>query len=110
MRNTRHILSFPATACWRGRYKASLKEARAGDKDRDAGARKETERLQAENKALVRQRGELLGAFRKQMKLIDVLKRQKVTPVATHGQLTLLARRRFSRPFLTLYLLEVFGK
>jgi len=60
------------------RYKASLKEARAGDKDRDAGARKETERLQAENKALVRQRGELLGAFRKQMKLIDVLKRQKV--------------------------------
>merc|ERR1712216_557324 len=50
------------------RFKASLKDFRGGEK----------ERLEHEVKTLIRQRGELLGAFRKQMKLIDVLKRQKV--------------------------------
>merc|ERR1711934_1024392 len=60
------------------RFKASLKDFRGGEKDRDADARKEKERLEHEVKTLIRQRGELLGAFRKQMKLIDVLKRQKV--------------------------------
>ena len=41
------------------------------------------ERLQAANKRLARQKAELAGAFKKALKLIDVLKRQKVHVRAT---------------------------
>ena len=39
---------------------------------------KANERLLQENKKLEKQRNELLTAFRKQLKLIDILKRQKI--------------------------------
>lgn len=40
--------------------------------------RKRFEQLQHDNKRLETQKGELMTAFKKQLKLIDILKRQKV--------------------------------
>lgn len=59
-----------------------LKSAFAREKERarDAAdeARKEKERLDGAVRRLERQKVELLAAFRKQLKLIDILKRQKI--------------------------------
>mmetsp|Transcript_36828 Transcript_36828/g.98054 ORF Transcript_36828/g.98054 Transcript_36828/m.98054 type:complete len:316 (-) Transcript_36828:237-1184(-) len=59
------------------KHKGALKESKSQDKDRGNADRKETERLTVEVKKLERQRSELVAAFKKQMKLIDVLKRQR---------------------------------
>ncbi len=60
------------------KYKTTLKETKGGEKDANQQARKETDKLLADIKRLEKQKNELLFAFKKQLKLIDVLKRQKV--------------------------------
>lgn len=58
-------------------------------------AKKNADKLITENKRLEKQKVELLAAFKKQMQLIDVLKRQKVccyflfvSPISTSVSLT----------------------
>jgi hypothetical protein len=58
----------------KARLRKAEEEQRAGGDAGDA----ELKRLRADNKRLERQKQELLAAFRKQLKLIDVLKRQKI--------------------------------
>ena len=60
------------------RHKAMLGQARAQAKEGNHHARKDSDRIVADNRRLERQKAELLAAFKKQLKLIDVLKRQKL--------------------------------
>jgi uncharacterized protein YoxC len=60
------------------KHKLQLKEERTGDQAKNEHMRKDMDRLMDENKKLEKQRNELLTAFKKQMKLIDILKRQKM--------------------------------
>eukprot|EP00198_Chlamydomonas_reinhardtii_P008473 XP_001697810.1 flagellar/basal body protein [Chlamydomonas reinhardtii] len=60
------------------RYKQLLSEVRSQEREAKGSAAADTGRLLAENRKLERQRGELITAFKKQLKLIEVLKRQKV--------------------------------
>jgi chromosome segregation ATPase len=60
------------------RYKALLQEARQQQRHHSSEIKdSEVEKLQGEKKRLEQQKSELVTAFKKQMKLIDVLKRQK---------------------------------
>jgi len=45
---------------------------------KNEGLKKDVDRLIEDNRKLERQRNDLMAAFKKQMKLIDVLKRQKM--------------------------------
>ena len=58
--------------------KEQLKEARAGGREDSDTLRKQNEKMISEMRRLEKQRNELLNAFRKQLKLINVLKRQKL--------------------------------
>ena len=57
------------------KYKLALREAKINETGKSEGIRRDLDKLADENKRLERQRNELLQAFKKQMKLIDVLKR-----------------------------------
>merc|ERR1711879_27017 len=59
------------------KLKVSLRESGGQDRDRAVTDRKEVDRLTGEVRKLERQRTELVSAFKKQMKLIEVLKRQR---------------------------------
>ena len=60
------------------KYKSQLKEAKVTEVSKSDNLRKDMDRLIEENRKLERQRNELMQAFKKQMKLIDVLKKQKM--------------------------------
>eukprot|EP00899_Mesostigma_viride_P028499 jgi/Mesvir1/8834/Mv02733-RA.1 len=60
------------------RYKKIMEQAANSEKHAKDAAKKDYERLLADNKRLERQKAELIAAFKKQLRLIDVLKRQKI--------------------------------
>ncbi|XP_048649815.1 testis-expressed protein 9 isoform X2 [Marmota marmota marmota] len=60
------------------KYKLELSKLRQNNKDIANEEHKKIEMLKSENKKLEKQKGELIIGFKKQLKLIDVLKRQKM--------------------------------
>lgn len=60
------------------KYKAAVTAAKERSREELEGLRKASEKLAVENKKLLKQRNDLMNAFRKQVKLIDILRRQKV--------------------------------
>nr|XP_055135251.1 testis-expressed protein 9 isoform X2 [Symphalangus syndactylus] len=60
------------------KYKLELSKLRQNNKDTANEEHKKIEVLKSENKKLEKQKGELMIGLKKQLKLIDVLKRQKM--------------------------------
>ncbi|KAM8972250.1 testis-expressed protein 9 [Pelodytes ibericus] len=60
------------------KYKMELNKLKQNNKDLTNQERRKIEELKLENKKLEKQKGDLLAGFKKQLKLIDILKRQKM--------------------------------
>ncbi|XP_063110322.1 testis-expressed protein 9 isoform X5 [Cavia porcellus] len=60
------------------KYKLELNKLKQNNKDIANEENKKIEVLKSENKKLEKQKGELMIGFKKQLKLIDILKRQKM--------------------------------
>ncbi|XP_067999994.1 testis-expressed protein 9 isoform X2 [Melanerpes formicivorus] len=60
------------------RYKVELNKLKQSNKDMANQEQKIIEELKTENKKLQKQKEELMAGFKKQLKLIDILKRQKM--------------------------------
>ncbi|XP_072471919.1 testis-expressed protein 9 isoform X2 [Notamacropus eugenii] len=60
------------------KYKLELNKIKQNNKDLANEEHKKMEELKTENKKLEKQKGELMTGFKKQLKLIDILKRQKM--------------------------------
>ncbi|XP_003726002.2 testis-expressed protein 9 [Strongylocentrotus purpuratus] len=60
------------------KYKSDLQRMKTSSRESSEGERRRVEQLVAENKRLEKQKNELMSGFKKQLKLIDVLKRQKM--------------------------------
>ena len=60
------------------RLKAQLKSEELNFRETIEASKQEKERLVSDNRRLSKHRADIVNAFKKQMKLIDVLKRQKL--------------------------------
>jgi hypothetical protein len=60
------------------RLKQQIKDARTQTRDTSDHSRRNVDQLVADNKRLEKQKSELLVAFKKQLKLISVLRQQKM--------------------------------
>ncbi|EDV25272.1 uncharacterized protein TRIADDRAFT_55137 [Trichoplax adhaerens] len=60
------------------KLKLSMQKAKVESKDSKVHERKRIEQLHADNKRLEKQKNELMNGFKKQLKLIDILKKQKM--------------------------------
>ncbi|XP_074150703.1 testis-expressed protein 9 isoform X3 [Sminthopsis crassicaudata] len=60
------------------KYKLELNKIKQNNKDLANEEYKKIEELKTENRKLEKQKGELMTGFKKQLKLIDILKRQKM--------------------------------
>ncbi|XP_033099974.1 testis-expressed protein 9-like isoform X1 [Anneissia japonica] len=60
------------------KYKLQIQQSKQSSRDSTEQDRKRLDQLQAENRLLNKQKNELMAGFKKQLKLIDILKRQKM--------------------------------